>query len=52
MTMHYLIFFLRESDPRWQMEVSYLVGIILKKNLQILPFAHVPFRASLQVSVS
>ena len=38
---------------RWQMEVSYLVGIIKKKkNLQILPFAQVPFRASLQVSVS
>ena len=34
------------------MEVSYLVGIIEKKNLQIFPLAHVPFRASLQVSVS
>ena len=51
MTMHYLIF-LKGIRSKVAKKVSYLVGIIKKKNLQILPFAHVPFRASLPVSVS
>ena len=48
MTMHYLIFL--KGHVRWQMEVSYPVGI-KKKKVQVLPVAHVHFRASL-ISVS